>query len=213
MSDVHPSTELLLVRHGQARAEDGSYGAQTPLSELGALQAEAVASALVAERRPAAIYASPLPRASDTAAPLVARIGEGLRVDTRLEEFALPELTLREVEARPDLVLWRPEHRGIPEGETLRAFSLRVAAFCEDVVARHLGERVVAVAHSGTIDAALRWAVGLDPGSPWHHDFTLRTASITELRCWPRGRAPGGAPRYAAIGAIGRIDHLGELVG
>lgn len=56
----------------------------------------------------------------------------------------------------------------------------------------HLGERVVAVAHSGTIDAALRWAVGLDPESPWHHDFTLCTGSITELRCWPRGRAPGG---------------------
>lgn len=77
----------------------------------------------------------------------------------------------------------------------------------------HLGERVVAVAHSGTIAAALRWAVGLDPESPWHHDFTLCTGSITELRCWPRGRAPGGAPRYAAIGAIGWIAHLGELVG
>jgi broad specificity phosphatase PhoE len=35
-------TTLLLVRHGQARAADGSYGPDTPLSELGVSQAEAV---------------------------------------------------------------------------------------------------------------------------------------------------------------------------
>ena len=33
MTDL--STTLLLVRHGQARAEDGSYVPDTPLSELG----------------------------------------------------------------------------------------------------------------------------------------------------------------------------------
>ena len=37
---------LYLVRHGQARADDGSYGHDTPLSPLGRRQAEAVAVGL-----------------------------------------------------------------------------------------------------------------------------------------------------------------------
>jgi len=45
MTDL--TTTLLLIRHGQARAEDGSYGPDTPLSELGVRQSEALADAPV----------------------------------------------------------------------------------------------------------------------------------------------------------------------
>jgi len=43
MPEEYPATILFLIRHGQARASDGSYGPNTPLSELGRVQAEKIA--------------------------------------------------------------------------------------------------------------------------------------------------------------------------
>ncbi len=61
MNDLYPSTTLLLIRHGQARANDTSYDQHTPLSKLGHQQAALVADAL-ATRSIGAVYASPFPR-------------------------------------------------------------------------------------------------------------------------------------------------------
>jgi broad specificity phosphatase PhoE len=58
MTDL--TTTLLLVRHGQVRAEDGSYGPDTPFSELGVRQSEALADALAGDAAPTHVYASPL---------------------------------------------------------------------------------------------------------------------------------------------------------
>ena len=204
-------TTLLLVRHGQARAGDGSYGSDTPLSELGVRQAEAVADALAGDAAPATVYASPLPRAFQTAEPLCRRLGLVAQLDERLAEFEFGVTTLPAMGQRPDLHFWRPEQVGIDGGETLGEFSVRVAGFLDEVVLRHVGERVAVVSHAGTIDASLRWALGLGPDSIWQHEFEIDNGSIAELEVWPRGRVSGGSPRFVSVRRVGDVTHLGEL--
>ena len=208
-------TTLVLVRHGQARAESGAYDEDTPLSALGRRQAEAVAAELAAKGGTAALYTSPFRRAAQTARPISERLGLEAVVDERLAEFSLgpletlsPQQILQE---RPDLLFWRPEHVGVEGGETLRDFSTRVAAFCQEAVRKHGGEQVVVVSHAGTTDAVLRWALGLGPDAPWQMECDVSNASITVLKVWPHGRIQGGAPRHAAIGPIGDAAHLGAL--
>ncbi len=101
---------------------------------------------------------------------------------------------------------------GGANGETFGEFSARVAAFCDEIVQSHLSDRIVVIAHAGTIDAAIRWPVGLTPASPWQHEFDLANGSITELEFWPQGRVPGGAPRYAVLRCVGDVAHLGDLI-
>ncbi len=202
---------LFLVRHGQARAGDGSYGRDTPLSELGMRQSEAVADALAGAAAPTTVYASPLPRALQTAEPLCRRLGLVAQIDDRLAEFEFGVTTLPEMGQRPDQLFWRPEQSGIEGGEALGEFAVRVAAFCDEVALRHVGERVAVVSHAGTIDATIRWALGLGPDTIWQHEFEMDNGSIAELEVWPSGRVRGGSPRYVSVRRVGDVTHLGEL--
>lgn len=212
MRAAYWSTTLLLIRHGQARSPDTSYDQHTPLSDVGRAQADHLATALSTEHPPSAVYTSPYPRAVQTAAPLCQKLQLDPIVDLRLAEFDLGSHPFEVVQQRPDLVVWHPNHRGVEHGETLAEFAQRVAALCIEVVARHPQTSVALVAHSGTIDAALRWAMGLTPDTMWQHEFDLPTASITEIEYWPHGQVAGGAPHYAVIRRIGSVSHLGSLV-
>ena len=68
------------------------------------------------------------------------------------------------------------------------------------------------VSHAGTIDATLRWALGIAPDGLWQHEFEVANASITELEFWPRGRTYGGASRYAVLRRVGDVKHLDDIV-
>ena len=211
--DQFPSARLLLVRHAQARNDPGTSYDAAPLSALGRMQGDALAHACAA-RRPHALYASPAPRAAQTAAIIAAAAGLSVTSDERLLEYRFgsitdPGLTLEQLrERRDDLLAWHPDRKLAADAETPRAFGLRVAAVLEEIVTRHLGGNVVIVAHAGSIDAALRWAIGIAPGTPVMHDFPIANASITELIHWPRGRVVGGAPRYTEFVSIGSVAHL-----
>ena len=212
MSNRYPSTTLTLVRHGQARATDGSYHDKIPLTELGRRQASALADELATGTPPDVVYTSPFPRAVETSMPLCETLGVEAIVDERLAEFEVPSsASVEAIYQRPDLAVWKPEHTGVEDGETLAEFSVRVGRFCEETVGRHLQERIVIFAHAGTIDAAIRWSLGMSPSASWQHEFDISNASITEVEYWPRGRVPGGAPRYAALYRVGDAAHLGDL--
>ena len=211
--DQFPSARLLLVRHAQARNAVGTSYDDASLSALGREQGDAVARAC-AERRPTALFASPAARATQTATLIAVAAGLRVAVDERLIEYRFgsitdPGLTLEQLrERRDDLLVWHPDRKLAADAETPRAFGLRVAAVLEEIVTRHLGGKVVIVAHAGSIDAALRWAIGIDPGTPVMHDFPIANASISELIHWPRGRLVGGAPRYTEFVSIGSVAHL-----
>jgi broad specificity phosphatase PhoE len=120
------------------------------LSELGRRQAEQ----LGARRRDvAAVYASDLGRAVETAA--IAFRGAGIPVhhDARLRECDYGELngaTVGEVAA----VRRRHVDEPFPGGESYRQVVERTRDFLDDVAARHDGERILVISHS-----ANRWAL------------------------------------------------------
>jgi broad specificity phosphatase PhoE len=122
------------------------------LSEAGREQARAVGR----RRRNdgiAAVYASDLRRAVETAE--IAFSGSGIPVhhDDRLRECDYGELNGAPVE---QLALVRRRHVDLPfpGGESYRQVVERTRAFLNDVAARHDGERIVVIAHS-----ANRWAL------------------------------------------------------
>ncbi len=206
---VTEAVHLYVARHAQARSADGSYDHDTPLSPLGRRQAEAIAAGL-ANAGLAAIYASSSRRALETAEPLARVTGLAVRVEERLLEFEIGGWNPEGGADQIDWAIWRPDHRGVPDGETLQAFAERIAAACETIARAHTGESVAIVAHSGTNDAILRWAMSIPAGSGWSHEFDLPNAAIVELLVWPRGRHPEGAPRYAALVRAPDLDHLPE---
>ena len=211
--DDFPSIRLFLIRHAQARNAAGTSYDDASLSALGRMQGDAVAGAIAA-RQPDALFASPAPRARQTADLIAGAAGLPVAVDERLREFHFgsisdPGLTLEQLrERRDDLLVWHPDRRLAGDSETLREFALRVAAAFDEIVARHVAESVVVVAHAGTIDAAANWAMGVDPGTPWMHDFPIANASITELIHWPYGRIAGGSPRYTEFVSVGSLAHV-----
>ena len=207
---MFPSVTLLFVRHGQQQTEDGAIGRLSPLSERGRLQAGLLATELAAGPRLGAVYASPLPRASATAAEICSRLDLVPILDTLLAEFELGTKPIAQIAERSDLLIWRSSDMGA-DGETLAAFSERVSSFCNEIVVCHGGQRIVVVAHAGTIDAAVRWALGITPADPWQHELEVQHASITEVEFWPHGRIVGGSPRYAVVRRVNHIVHLGDL--
>ena len=199
------------MRHGQAHHDGrGFYGPDAPLSELGRRQAVSLAASLSFSPALDALYSSSLPRAVETAEAVAARLGLEVMVDRRLAEFDLDTSPATSFDDRPDLLSWRPDHTAV-DGETLAQFAARVAEFHDEAVDRHPGQRIAVICHAGTIDEAIRWSLGIDPGVPLQCGFEAKNASITEIEFWPRGRVEGGAPRYAVLKRIGDVEHLDGL--
>ena len=206
------SVTLLFVRHGRQQPDDdGQIGPLSPLSEQGRRQADLVAAEVALRSPISAVYSSPLPRALATAEAICKRLLLSQPyIEPRLTEFELGTRRISEIADRTDLLIWRPGDTG-EDGETLCSFCQRVSAFCDEAVQRHSEQRIAIVSHAGTIDAAIRWALGIDPEAPWQHEVEVQHASITEVEFWPRGRIAGGSPRYAALRRVNCTVHLRSL--
>jgi len=159
-----PSTVLLLVRHGQTSANlDGVWhgSTDTPLTGLGRLQAERVAR-YVAEKHPrvAAVYASPLQRARNTAEAIAGSLGLGVHSEPGLAEYDLGSWegkSFRELYETHRLWdhLKRDPHFRSHGGESPHQVTERFGGALRRIAATHAGQRVVAVAHGGALSMAL----------------------------------------------------------
>lgn len=171
------ATELVLVRHGQSEAviegqdlplTDDGHG-DPPLSALGRDQAERVGRRL-ADQQVDAIYVTTLCRTAQTAQPLADRLGMAPTVEPDLREVFLGEWeggAFRQKVADRDPIAMKmlQEQRWdvIPGGEPAEQFSTRVRAAVERIATAHPDERVVVVAHGGTIGEILRQATKSEP--------------------------------------------------
>lgn len=83
-----------------------------------------------------------------------------------------------------------------PGGENFADVIARVAPVIEDMTARHAGRDIVAIAHGGTIRAALALALGLDADTAL--GFRIDTLSLTRIDFVPQGkeRTPGSLRRW-----------------
>lgn len=153
-------TSLILCRHGRTDwNEQGRYQGQTdtPLNAEGRRQASVLAE-LLRDEPIAAIYASDLARAADTAVAIARLHGVRVRRDPRLREIYQGEwegLTAAEIRLRYAELLdcWEAAPLGItlPGGESIADVQRRSIAALREILARHGPEMVCIVTHKVTL--------------------------------------------------------------
>ena len=167
-------TILVLARHGETdwnRDRRVQGHSDVPLNDIGRAQAKELAKQIENERF-AAVYASDLVRAKETAEIATAGTGLPVRelVDLRERHFGTWEgLTDGVIHSR------FPQSRTGPwgDGETIEEMSARVVAALRVIAAEHRGENVLVTTHGGPIRAALR-ASGVEPTGPIENCHVMR---------------------------------------
>lgn len=185
---LEQATRVVLIRHGETawnRATRIQGHTDIPLSPLGLAQAGRLAQAL-ADEPLAAIYASDLSRARETA-EAVARVQRlPVQLDAGLRERAFGRfegLSWDEIaQAHPeDAARWRRREPDFPVGggESLVAFSARCLEAARRAAAAHPGACIALVAHGGVLDCLYRAAtrVALEAPRSWQ----LGNATINRL--------------------------------
>src|SRR5262245_21225807 len=105
-----PFTRVLLVRHGQTPTTGKVLPGRAKglhLSDKGREQAEAVGARLGGLEKVAAVYASPLERTRETAAPIAKALGQRVRVNRGLLECDFGLWTGAELKKLMKLPEWR----------------------------------------------------------------------------------------------------------
>lgn len=156
--------ELLIIRHGLPVRRELTEGAADPeLAAEGHRQAAHLADYLATERIDA-VYASPLARARETAAPLADRFGLDVTISSGVAEWDQnsPEyVPVEELKAAND-PRWQAMLRGEWESdESEQDFRQRVLDSVETIVSGHRGQRVAIVCHGGVINGYLSHVLGL----------------------------------------------------
>ena len=199
---TQPLTTIVLVRHGrtaltEARKISGGDGGDPDLSEVGRLDAAAVANALGqigsqgSWQRIApisAIVTSPMHRAKQTAQIIADRFGLSVNENENLREISFGTwdgLSHEEAE-NTDAELWNA-WRGSwsvspPKGESLEVFDARLQEARRQIVERHSGKTVVVVAHVMPIRGFLRWAFDAAAAAYWRPQ--VAPCSISIIRVW-----------------------------
>jgi broad specificity phosphatase PhoE len=195
MSDAGTGARLLLVRHGQIQANiDRVWHGSTDsvLTEQGHDEARRVAAHL-ARHWPevTGIYASPLRRARQTAAPIEHAFGLSATLERDLREYGIGEL---EGESYQDLYaeheffdrMRADLHFAPPGGESAGEVGDRAISVLEQIGARHPASTVVVVGHGFATALALARLIDADPHA-WQ-GFHQDNCGVSELVLEPRPR-------------------------
>ena len=192
------AAELFIVRHADAIPDQdeiipsGVYD-DLPLSRVGRDQAQALAERLSSTSFDA-MYSSPLRRCLETAAPLAELLDmqpvivEGLK-EIRLGNIRpLPDdghdlaaLTKALQDRQVDIVRVAGEVGNfdmIPDSESSSTFRKRVVETLDEIARNHIGQRVLAFAHGGGVNAYVAEVLGLQK----EFFYPAANTSITVVR-------------------------------
>jgi probable phosphoglycerate mutase len=204
------STLLLLVRHGQTPTTGATLPGRAKglhLADNGRIQAGAVAARIAGLRNVTAVYASPLERTRETAAPIAKALDLKVKADRGLLECEFGEWTgakLSELRKKPEweTVQRHPSGFRFPGGESFTEMQARMTSTLDRLAAAHRGETIVAVSHADPIKAAVAHALGT------HLDLFQRIVispcSVSAILVSP------GGPVVLAVNSTG--DDLKALV-
>ncbi len=167
----HPppsSTLFLLVRHGLTPTTGKilpGRAAGLHLADAGQAQAQAAADRIAVLKQVDAVYASPLERARETAAPIAKAHGLKVHVDKGLLECDFGQWTGAELKKLMKLPEWNtvlraPSTFRFPGGESFTEMQVRMVTALDRLRAAHDGGVVVCVSHADTIKAAVAHAMG-----------------------------------------------------
>jgi 2,3-bisphosphoglycerate-dependent phosphoglycerate mutase len=195
--------ELLLVRHAEPvriAAGEVSGPADPGLTARGLDQAERLAAWLAAEGVDA-LVTSPLRRARETAGPIAAATGLDAEVIEGIAEYDahsgeyIPIEELRELKDER----WRATIEGRwtdVGGIDPFEFQARVVPVVDDLIARHPGERVVAVSHGGVVNVFLAHVLGIERKLWFHPEYT----SVSRVHASREGTR--------SVGSVNETGHL-----
>jgi broad specificity phosphatase PhoE len=188
-----PPTLVVLVRHGVTGTTGRELPGRAPglhLSDDGRRQAEAAAARVVALTArgngsggaksggdgkagksdkagapSAVVYASPLERTQETAAPIAAALGVEVVPDDGLLELDMGEWTGLPLATARKRKEWStiqryPSSFRFPGGESFVDMQARMASTVDRLRAEHPGQMVVAVSHADPIRALVAHAMG-----------------------------------------------------
>ncbi len=168
-----PPTLVLLVRHGQTPTTGKILPGRAPglhLADQGLEQAGNVAARIAAlqtdKRKVAAVYASPLERTRETAAPIARALDLRVRQAKGLLECEFGDWTGAELKKLSALPEWRTVQRNpsgfrFPGGESFMEMQTRIVTAIEKIRTEHPGQTVVAVSHADPIKATVAQAMGM----------------------------------------------------
>jgi probable phosphomutase (TIGR03848 family) len=165
-----PAAVVLLVRHGVTPTTGKMLPGQAAglhLSEKGHEQAGAAAGRIAAlTKPPTAVYASPLERTRETAAPIARALGLRVRTAPGLVEVDVGDWTekpltrLYRTKEWPTVQRWPGGFR-FPGGESFAEMSVRAMDTVLGLVAEHPGQTIVAVSHADNIKAIVAASAGM----------------------------------------------------
>lgn len=165
-------TLVLLVRHGKTPTTGASLPGRAPglhLAEDGHRQAERAAERITALQGPkraiSAVYASPLERTRETAAPIAKALGTRVKAERGLLECDFGDWTGANLKDLFKLPEWKTVQRypsgfRFPGGESFTEMQTRITGTLDRLRNAHPGETVVAVSHADPIKAAVAAALG-----------------------------------------------------
>jgi broad specificity phosphatase PhoE len=186
---------LYLIRHGQSQAnQQGRVQGwlDSPLSNQGREQVHRLAQRLSTEANFCAVFSSPLQRAAETAHLIAAHTNCPPKFDAGLREYnmgPITGLTMAEIKAQfpaRHAAFERNEPLPpLPGAESEDAFMARVQN-CLHRITQQVpnGQTAVVVTHGGTLNACLRYWLGLNG---LHRPFRFANASITMVEIAPGG--------------------------
>lgn len=162
-------TVVIFVRHGQTPSTGKvlpGRAAGLALADKGREQAQSVADALKDRKGIAALYASPLQRTRETAAPIAKAIGKSVKVDKGLFECDFGDWTGQDLAKLRKLPEWKAVQRNpsgfrFPNGESFSEMATRMQSTVDRYRVAHPGQTVVAVSHADPIKAAAATALGV----------------------------------------------------
>ena len=175
------TTEIILIRHGNAVRVNGDY-VHAPLTPLGQEQAAQTGQYFSSPQNHIdGFYSSPLRRTQETAHIIGERIGQNAELRTGVQEvrfYEMPALVVLEI-----LSIFDPieDYLDARAGGPIRwPIEGRVSTVLLDIMARHPNQRVAVIAHSGVISAALSWYL---PEKRWRWwRTTVSNCSLTRFK-------------------------------
>jgi probable phosphoglycerate mutase len=162
------ATVVLLVRHGQTPTTGKLLPGRAPglhLAESGTAQAHRVAERIAELPKIDAIYASPLERARETAAPIAKALQQRVKIDKGLLECDFGDWTGAELSKLIKKPEWTSVQRApstfrFPNGESFTEMQTRMVTTLDRLRSAHPGGTIVCVSHADPIKAAVAHAMG-----------------------------------------------------
>ena len=161
-------TMILMVRHGRTPTTGKVLPGRAKglhLSDDGIAEAKRVAERIGEMKKVAAIYASPLERTRETAAPIAKALGLDVVTHKGLLECDFGGWTGASLSSLMKKKEWTTVQRApssfrFPNGESFTEMQTRMVTTLNEIRRAHPGKVVVCVSHADPIKAALAHAMG-----------------------------------------------------